>query len=308
MYLTENKRGLSLVLFTGLVSGFSIFINSFGVKEFDSSLFTFLKNVTVAILLFIIILAAGNFSKLKSLKKKHWIQLIIIGLIGGSIPFLLFFKGLQMATGTTSSFIHKTLFIFASLLALIFLKEKINKGFIIGASLILFGTYFMIKPNFSFSIGHILILIAVMFWSVENVIAKHTLKEVSGTIVGFGRMFFGSLFILIFLLVIGKVSLINSLNIDHLKWIALTSIFLLLYVFSFYNGLKKIKVSTATAAISIGAPITAFLNFMFQERSITLNQSAGMLLIIFGIISILFYAHIVSFIARIWSIKQNERS
>ena len=168
----EDKRGLLLILLAGLISGFSIFINGFGVKEFDSSLFTFLKNVTVAIFLFSIILIAGNFSKLKSLKKKHWIQLIIIGFIGGSIPFLLFFKGLQMTSGTTSAFIQKTLFIFVSVFALMFLKEKINKSFLIGASLILTGTYFMIKPNFSFSIGHILILIATIFWAIEVTFAK----------------------------------------------------------------------------------------------------------------------------------------
>jgi len=307
MYLIEDKRGLLLILLAGLISGFSIFINGFGVKEFDSSLFTFLKNVTVAIFLFSIILIAGNFSKLKSLKKKHWIQLIIIGFIGGSIPFLLFFKGLQMTSGTTSAFIQKTLFIFVSVFALMFLKEKINKSFLIGASLILTGTYFMIKPNFSFSIGHILILIATIFWAIEVTFAKHVLKEVSGTMVGFGRMFFGSLFILIFLLFTGKISLTRLINSQQIGWIVLTSVFLFLYVFSFYNGLKRVKVSIATAIISIGAPITATLNFIFQGKSITLNQSIGIFLIIIGIVLVTWFAHIVSFITRIWSIKQNER-
>ncbi len=308
MYLMEDKRGLLLVLLAGLISGFSIFINGFGVKEFDSSLFTFLKNVTVAIFLFSIILAAGNFAKLKKLKRRNWIQLIIIGFIGGSIPFLLFFRGLQMTTGTTSAFIQKTLFIFVTVFALMFLKEKTNKSFLIGALLILIGTYFMIKPSFAFSIGHILVLIATIFWAVEITYAKKVLKEVSGTIVGFGRMFFGSFFILIFLLFAKKISLIKLINSQQIGWVALTSVFLFLYIFSFYNGLKRVKVSIATAVISIGAPITAFLNFIFQGKQITLNQSIGIFLIIIGLISIVWFAHIVSFIAKIWSVKQDERS
>src|SRR3989338_8794652 len=101
MHLIENRKGLMLVFFTAIISGFSIFVNSFGVKGFDSSVFTFSKNAVVAILLFAIILGLGNFSELKTLKKRQRLQLAAIGLIGGSVPFLLYFKGLQMAAGAT---------------------------------------------------------------------------------------------------------------------------------------------------------------------------------------------------------------
>src|SRR3989338_10716149 len=119
----KNKNGLILVLFTAIISGFSIFINSIGVKEFDSSIFTFAKNLVVAILLLAIIIGLGNFSELRLLKRKHWLQFMGIGLIGGSVPFLLFFRGLQLAAGTTSAFLHKKIFIYITIFALLFLKE-----------------------------------------------------------------------------------------------------------------------------------------------------------------------------------------
>ena len=103
MDFMKEKKGLILVILTAIISGFSIFINSYGVKEFDSSIFTFTKNVLVALLLFSVIFAFGNISELKTLKRKNWLQLIIIGLVGGSIPFLLFFEGLKLTTGTTSA-------------------------------------------------------------------------------------------------------------------------------------------------------------------------------------------------------------
>jgi uncharacterized membrane protein len=45
------KKGLIFVLMTALISGISIFVNKFGVKGVDSTVFTFMKNSMVALLL-----------------------------------------------------------------------------------------------------------------------------------------------------------------------------------------------------------------------------------------------------------------
>ncbi len=292
MDFMKEKKGLILVILTAIISGFSIFINSYGVKEFDSSIFTFTKNVLVALLLFSVIFAFGNISELKTLKRKNWLQLIIIGLVGGSIPFLLFFEGLKLTTGTTSAFIHKTLFIYATIFALIFLKEKLNKGILVGAGLLLLGNFLMIKPDFKFSVGHLLILIAAILWAIENTYAKHVLKNVSGNVVAFGRMFFGSAFILIYLVISNKVSLLGKLTSTHLFWIIISSGFLLMYVLTYYNGLKHIKVSTATSILVLGSVITTTLNIMFKGTAITILNAGGMLTIVIGALAVIWFSEI----------------
>ncbi len=289
-FLSENRQGVMLVLFTAIVSGFSIFINSYGVKEFDSSIFTFIKNALVAVLLIAILIGIGSFSEVKKMKVKHWLQLTAIGLIGGSIPFLLFFRGLQLAQGTTSSFIHKLIFVFVAVLALFFLKEKLTKGFIIGASLLALGNYFMLRPVFSFSMGHLLILAAVIFWAAETVLSKYVLRELSGTVVAAGRMFFGSVFILAFLLATGKVKLLTQLTPVHLGWIAVSSAFLLLYVLCYYNGLKSIKASSAASILAVGAPITTLLFWAFAGKPVSIDQAAGILMIGAGVAMISWFA------------------
>lgn len=304
----ESKSGLMLVFFTAIISGFSIFINSIGVKEFDSSIFTFLKNIAVSVFLFCIILLLGMFIELKKLSKKQWFQLIAIGLIGGSIPFLLFFQGLKLTTGATSGFLHKTIFIFVAVFAILFLKEKPTKGVIIGAALLLLGNYLMIKPDFRFAEGHLLILAAVIFWAAENTFSKYVLKSLSGTIVAFGRMFFGSIFILIFLLVTGRLSLITKLTGAHIGWVLLSSMFLLLYVFTYYNGLKQIKASTAASILAIGSPITTLLSWVFANKPVTLQQSMGMLLIAVGIISIVSLPSILKYAKNFIIVKEDGRN
>src|SRR3989338_4350910 len=147
----ESKKGLMLVLGTALISGFSIFINSYGVKGFDSSVFTFSKNIAVAVALFALLIGIGQWRELKALSGRQWQQLFVIGAVGGSVPFLLFFKGIQLASGATASFIHKTLFIYATVLALVFLKERVSKGVLLGCALLLAGNYAALMPKLSFS-------------------------------------------------------------------------------------------------------------------------------------------------------------
>lgn len=61
-----KNKGYFLVLGTAFISGFSIFINKFGVSVINPYIFTFLKNAVVALILCAIILTALlNFSALE---------------------------------------------------------------------------------------------------------------------------------------------------------------------------------------------------------------------------------------------------
>lgn len=283
-------KGILLVLATALISGFAIFINSWGVKETDSSLFTGLKNLVVALLLFltVILYQKGAFVNLGA---KNWLKLAIIGLVGGSVPFLLFFKGLQMTSGVQGSFIHKTLFIYVFILAYLFLKEKINLKLLFAGFLLLLGNLFFLKMfSFKVGIGDIFVLIATMLWAIENVISKHALKNLSGRVVAFGRMFFGLIFIFIFLIAFGKIGLIAFLTIPQIGWILISSIILYGYVITYYNGLKLIPVSLAASILILGAPITTILSFIFLGKQIIGFQILGGILIGAGIFLAIWWA------------------
>ena len=191
-----NKKSLMLVFSTAISSGVSIFVNKFGVSFGNSNIFTFLKNLAVGLILFGIIIALKKLSLMKELKIKDWGKLILIGLIGGSIPFLLFFKGLMMTSAAQGSLIQKTMFVYVAVLAFIFLKEKISKGFVLGAVLLLIGNALILKNfNFVFGQGDLLILGATIFWAVENTLSKKVLEKIDSEIVAWGRMFFGAIFI-----------------------------------------------------------------------------------------------------------------
>ena len=286
--MTKNKSssGLYLVLATAFISGLSIFLNKFGVSGINPFVFTGLKNFLVAALLLVLIINAGEFKKLKKLKLGQWFRLFLIGLLGGSLPFLLFFKGLALTSAGQASFIHKNIFLVAALLASVFLKERLEKKFLLAIPLLLGGNFLFF--NFPGSNqGNLFILLAVFFWAVENIVSKRTLKSLSPQIVAFGRMFFGSLLIAVFLIITNQLSLITQLTLQQGNWIILTSLLLFGYVLSWYTGLASVKVSSATAILTLGAPITSLLTALVVRGNVFPQDWWGIGLIFTGILLII---------------------
>lgn len=278
-------KGLLLVFSTAIISGVSIFINGLFISKVAPNIFTFLKNGLTAFAIFGIIIGLHALTKHKteifSLKPIQWAKLALIGLIGGSIPFLLFFNGLAQIGGSAGSMIHKSMFIFVMILAIFALKEKINRWIFPLAILLLIANNLILNVSFeSFGTGHALVLGATILWAIENVISKKVLEDLSGSVVAFGRMFFGAIFIFAYLLSTGKAGTITSLSTE--QWIVtlVASLFLIGYVLTWYNGLKHVPVTLATAILLLGAPITTLLNLIFLQKTVTLAQGVGIVLTI----------------------------
>ncbi|MBW2965330.1 DMT family transporter [Candidatus Woesearchaeota archaeon] len=288
------KRGYLFVLLTALVSGISIYLNKFAVSGLNPYVFTWSKNILVAVFLFAAILLFRDVKTLKNMTKAQWGKLAAIGLIGGSVPFLLFFKGLSMAPSATASLLHKSMFIFIAIMAVMFLKEKLSKAMIAAAVLLFAGNIVLLsKSSFGFGIAEALIMIAVLFWSAETIISKHVLKELPSRIVAFGRMFFGSLFILVFLGASGNLGPIASFSAAQLGWIAFTAVLLLLYVTTWYAGLKLVSASRASCILVLGSAVTTILTFI-DAGTVTIAGLAGTALILSGTILVIGYSYIAS--------------
>lgn len=282
--MLNQHKGFLLIFSTAVISGAAIFINRFSVKVINPYVFTGLKNVITVFFLLSIILAIGEYRQFKALTKKQWLKLIIIGFVGGSLPFLLFFKGLSITTGPEAGFIHKAMFVPVIIMAWLILKEKLNKSLIVGAGLLLLGNVLLLKltTNIILDKGDLLIAIAVLLWSCEQIISKKAIASISPRIVALGRLGFGFGFIFIFWMFTGELQLINTLSVQQISWTVLTAVFLLAYVLTWYTGLKYIKLSQAICILSLGAPITALLT-LFQGAPISYWQIIGLVAIISGV-------------------------
>jgi drug/metabolite transporter (DMT)-like permease len=293
------NKGYLFVLMTAIVSGFSIFLNKFGVDGINPYVFTFSKNVLVVLFLLSALFLFKEFQLIRHLSKFQWLKLSAIGLFGGSVPFLLFFKGLSLSSSVFSALIHKSMFVFVAVLAVLFLRERLSRGFVAAAALLFVGNLLMLKQtSLAFGFPELLILGAVVLWSVETIISKHVLKELPSRVVAFGRMFFGALFILVFLLVSGNFSPLASLSVSQFSWIFFTSALLFVYVITWYAGLKGIPASSAASILVLGSAVTSFLA-MAHAGAFNAIDIAGMLLIATGTIIVVGQAYLVYLLSKI---------
>ncbi len=286
-----TKKGAYLAVAAAVISGFSIYINKFAVMEMkDSFVFTTTKNLAVALLLFALLMLPRALPELRSLSRKQWLSLGVIGCVGGSIPFLLFFYGLSQATAPSAAFIHKTLFVWVAILAIFFLGERPGKFHIAALVTLIGGNILLLGWPKSWAMGQaeLLVFIATILWAVEAIIAKRVMKQISSNVAVFGRMFFGAIVMLIYLAASGRIEALASLSLSQVWAIAYTSVFLFGYAFCYYSGLKHAPASIVASILVLGSVITSLLYVLFDAKRYSLEQVGGMLLIT-AAVSMLWY-------------------
>jgi drug/metabolite transporter (DMT)-like permease len=282
-----KRNGIILALITSVISGVSIFSNSIFVSNGDPIVFAFLRNCIVAVLLTIFLFSRGQFSVVRSLNKKEWGMLMGIGIIGGGIPFVLFFSGLSMIGAVHGNIIQKSLFLWVALLALPVLKEKLTKFQLIGY-LALFVGLFVVGGTFRVSLtaGSYLVLAATFMWAVEHVIAKIALRRIDVSLVTWSRMIFGLPCLYIALMITGKVPLIvPSLGLSFTSLVA-SSVLLMVYMGVWYSALKKAP-ATLVSSILIFAPVvTMILGSTVLQKAVSSQQILTSICITVGLLLI----------------------
>jgi len=287
--MNKESIGTLLAVFTAVISGFAVIANKIFIVNLDPVIFTSIRALFIGIIFFIISSFQCKFDY-KKFKMTKWGYLIAIGFIGGALAFLLFFSGLKITTGSRATFIHKTLPVFVTMLAVAFLKEKVTKKQFSGLIVMLLGliilTYSQVTPNILWSnpsLGDLLILFATVLWAIENVIAKRAMIDgESNFVVTFARMFIGAIFLFLSIPLLGKLDLLFSLTFEQITNILISTIILLGYVLFWYWSIKYINVSKATMILLLAPVITLIFGVTMLNEPLPTDQLAGSVLILIG--------------------------
>jgi drug/metabolite transporter (DMT)-like permease len=265
--MTPTRRtGILLALATALISGFSVFLNSYGVKAFGNpTAYTTAKNVVSALVLLAVVaigLRASSGARLtRPQGPGQWGALAAIGLLGGSFPFVLFFEGLSRASSPQAAFLHKTLVLWVAVLAVVFLAERLQWGHWLAIGVLIVGQVGLLGglPD-SFGTPEAMILAATLMWSVEVVVAKRLLRSISSWTVGVARMGLGSVALIGWVAVRGDLGLLTSMDAGQLGWVLLTGLLLAGYVGTWFAALQRARAVDVTAVLVLAVPITAALD------------------------------------------------
>jgi drug/metabolite transporter (DMT)-like permease len=253
------RLGVLLALGTAVLSGVSIWVNAFAVKQVpDPAVYTTVKNGIAAVLLIALAATTVRPAAFRALAPRRWSWLILIGIVGGSVPFILFFAGLAQASAPSAAFIHKTLFIWVALLAVPFLGERLGLAQLLALGVLLAGQALVLTPaGVTWGSGETMIAAATLLWAVESIVAKRVLREVPSAVVGACRLGIGLIVLGGYLAATGKAGAVAALTPSQWAWAALTGAFLFGYVSTWFAALQRAPASLVTAILVVGAPVTA---------------------------------------------------
>jgi drug/metabolite transporter (DMT)-like permease len=285
--MTPTRRtGILLALVTAVISGFSVFLNSYGVKAFGNpTAYTTAKNVVSALVLLAVVgigVRAGSGARLtRPQGPAQWGALAAIGVFGGSIPFVLFFEGLSRASSPQAAFLHKTLVLWVAVLAFVFLGERLQWGHWLAIGLLVVGQLGLLGglPD-SIGTPEAMILAATLMWSVEVVVAKKLLGSLSSWTVGVARMGLGSVVLIGWVAVRGDLGLLTGMDAGQLGWVVLTGVLLAGYVATWFAALQRALAVDVTAVLVLAVPITATLDSLVHGTP--LSPQLGWLALLVG--------------------------
>ncbi len=281
---------------TALISGVSVYVNKFAVMQMkDPFVFTTLKNTLVALALLAAVGLTVKWAEIRGLNNRQRAGLLALGLIGGGVPFLLFFQGLATASAPSAALIHKSLVLWVALLAVPLLGESLGWLQIAGLGALLLGQLLLGWPKaWGWGNGETLVLIATLLWSVETVVARKVLPGVSSQTGALSRMGIGAIVMWGFLLATGRAATAVTLNGTQWLWVISTSVLLFGYVWTWYRALQTAPATVVTSVLTIAAVLTIVLSIVLEGKPTTGLQIAGSTLLICGSLAFLLWRQVHS--------------
>jgi drug/metabolite transporter (DMT)-like permease len=283
--MSTRAKGVALAFVTAAISGVSIWVNGRAVRHFgDATVYTTAKNLVAGLLLVAIFLVgrrATAAAEVRALGGREWLSLFVVGLVGGSVPFVLFFEGLARAEATQASFIQKTLVIWVALLVVPLLHERFGWPHAVAIVLLVAGQAWLVggAGTVVFGTGEAMILAATLLWAVEIVFVKYLLRGLSPALLAAARMGFGTALLLAWVAVSGRWSGLTGLGAEQWRWVLLTGLLLTAYVGTWYGALARAQAIDVTAVLVFGAFVTAALSGAIDGKAVS---ATGMVLVAAG--------------------------
>jgi drug/metabolite transporter (DMT)-like permease len=271
-----------------LVSGVAVFVNGIAVRHFDdATVYTTAKNLWAGVILALALVAVPIHDERRaaSVHRSSWPWLAVVAVIGGAVPFVLFFEGLAVATSTDAAFIHKTLVVWVAAGAAIVLRERLRPAHLVAIGLLVVG-HVVVSGGVTLAgagRGEALILVATLLWALEVLVVKRLLETVPAQHLAVVRMLGGSAVLLGWLAVRGELGALAGFTVGQWWWIAVTGTTLAAFVSLWYRALAAAPATDVTAVLVAGAVVTAILNTGFRGVPFTVD-AVGYLAVLAGVV------------------------
>ena len=293
MNLNARATGVAIAFVTSIVSGVAVYVNAHGVSHFDdATVYTTAKNAIAGLFLLTLALpvltSASTPLARRSARPRTRAQragVATVVLVGGSVPFVLFFEGLARAEATQAAFIHKTLVVWVGLLAVLFLRERLGPLHLAAIGLVVAGQAWLAGEvgTVAFGAGEAMLLAATLLWAVEVIFVKRLVAAIDPRTLAAARMAGGTLVLVAWVTMTGRSDELLGLGAAQWGWALLTGALLTAYVATWYVALAFAQAVDVTAVLVFGAVVTAGLSAVADGTPV---DAVGIALVTTGAVAV----------------------
>ncbi|WP_174729256.1 EamA family transporter [Mesobacillus harenae] len=275
-----------LALLAALFASFTAILAKIGIENVNSNLATAVRTVVVLMMAYLMVVITGRTDELFIVSSYSLLFLVLSGLTTG-LSWLCFFKAIQIGDVSKVVPIDKASVVLTILLSFIILQEPATPLVVAGGLVISVGTFVLIgKTNKKMVRGAqsyiFLAILAALFASMTNILAKIGIEDVDSNVATFIRT------VVIILFAWGVVFFQGTLK--ELRHISKRSyLFLILSGaatgFSwlcYFAAIAIGKVSIVTPIDKFSVVLTMILSFIILKEKATKNTIAGAILITIG--------------------------
>ena len=255
-------------------------------------LFVALRYTLATPFLFILAFQGRKKQPLRSFRA-NWKVLFITGVSGPFISQVLQYIGLELTTASDALLLLNLTPIFAVLIAVPVLDEKITLDKLVGLIVATIGAIFIVlnaSPEFSLFtvervIGNIIIIISTLFFAINGIAGKIAVKFTNTVSTTFYSTLFAVPFIWATAGAFEDVTILFTMSIEVwiiVLWVALvnTVIAFMLY----YESMKHIEASRVQIILNLIAVWGVMMSILVLNETVTLLQILGGVLTIIGVI------------------------
>ena len=278
------------VLLVAIIWAFEVFVAKLAFLA-GAGVVTFTIQTYIVTFVFLLIYVLPILKKIKKIPVNILKQLMLANALHNGFGGFFSYIGILLTSAINAGFLLQFTTVTTSMMAWLFLKEKMTKSKVITIIAIIIGTFFLIT-NGKLDIPHLgdlLILFACLSWSLGNVIIRKNLKQspVNPDIISFLRPIAGIPIQLFFVLLASLYPLaiqstfkLSLLDFHYSFYVIIHGVLVgLLWIF-LNRTLKLASASYMTMMTSLTPILVAILAMVFLHESLTLIRWFGAVIII----------------------------
>ena len=269
----------------GALWGASYLFIRLSIDEFGPVLIAEMRLLIAAILIGLFLFLNPARRTHLIIQSREWGRLMVVGIFNSALPFCLIAFAMGNLTAGMGAILNSTAPIWGSLVAYVWLQEKLSKWQMLGLLLGVLGVFVLVGDSTSFDfsgqfLNPIAVLVATLSYGASASYIKRYCADLSALKMTFGSMLMGA-----FVLMPLAYYFWPELPISFVAWLAVLGLGAFSTAYAYVMYFRLIEEIGPAKAISSTFLIPVFgmlLGELFLNESITLRMIAGGVIILLG--------------------------